>query len=270
MNIKTNLMTGVAAFALTLVAGAAHAVPDLSIDEFTGPGNGPVVMEISIEDGTPVASVSAFDNRGSDSDANAGVSDSPAIIGGYRDVTTTLTAIGSGLGDTTARVVVGANGVFTHNQDSGVVSSTTIVWDGLAGDGQGNNGTAGDGLGGLDLSAYDLVEIGVERADAGITWQFSLFDGAETSSDTVDTTDGIVPPGIPVFIDFAALCAGLTNGCTSIDAISFVANFGDGASDFDTTVDYIRLVDTPEPATLSILGAGLIGLGAVARRRRKS
>ena len=244
MNMKSYLMAGVAAAGLTLATSAAHASHILSIDEFTAPDQ--VVIQ------TTVGTTTLLDN------APDGSPQANGIIGQYRDLTTEVFV--ANIPQSSVASAGFSNGYFTHGQGPGVQSTTTLEWNGLAGAGLS-----------ADLSTYDQIEINLVSADLAISWRFEFEDGDgsiwEGFSDTL-------PGGAIITVPLAAFSeqvAGGTSGLdlTDIDSIRLFANITQVGA-FDTEVDYIRLVDTPEPATLSILGAGLIGLGAIARRRRKS
>ncbi len=242
MNLRNFLTASVAGVSLTLVASAAHAVPALSVDEFTAPDM--LVVQ------TTVGTTSLLDNDGGGAQAD--------IIGGFRDLTTEVFVANPPQSSTAAAGF--ANGYFTHGQGPGVESTSTLEW----------NGSGGAGLG-QDISIYDQMHVSLVSADLSIVWRFELEDN---DGSIWEALSGTVPGGALIALDLAAFTeqvAGGTSGLdlTNIDSIRLFANISQVGA-FDTEVDYIRLVDTPEPATMSILGAGLIGLGAVARRRRKA
>lgn len=211
-----------------------------------------------------------------------GITPSPTIIGGYRDLIANLVSTNGGTSQAIAEV---ADGSYSFSTTAGDVGIGTIQWDG-----QDNSATLNTtGLGGLNLitqagcpvTGCDRFIATVLEADLGFEYQIGVYTDAGNFSILTANTQFAVNSPTPADYLFAWFLLadgdyfldGLnfniqntgTVDFTNIGALEFIVNSDGGTTAVDLTLDSITKI--PEPGSLALLGIGLLGTVLMGRRR---
>lgn len=239
-----NKFSKVAAAAALALAGAG-AQAAFVIDDFSAPQA--LITDLTTGDGG-VWAVQTFN--------------ASSIIGGYRDLYIEKTADAADDGVFGVRAGV-SSGSLTYAQDTFQGAVGFVRWDGAA------TGGAIDtaGLGGIDLSTTNVaISVQVLSADLNFPLTFNVWtDGDNDNVFTLSSLTKLAGPGPGVFnfmfTDFVG--ADFSN----VGAMELVLN-NSAIVDLDIRIDLIQAV--PEPGTLALVGATLLGLGVARRRAKKA
>lgn len=179
------------------------------------------------------------------------VDDATNIIGGQREVTVTVTAVGAS-NILNFQTNVGGLGQLSHSQGSGVKGSTTLVYDGTT-----DGGAAGinpGGLGSVDLesggdTAFALSLISSDWGGQVTITYYSNNSTSYCSSLTKDIPSGWAATNHPRMILFPYSDFSVGSGCTnpanknSVGAITvYIDGTADASIDWDLTIDLISTV----------------------------
>lgn len=268
---------------LFAVSSAAHA--GVVVDLFTDPAAGqyvdtrPAIITPTIVEYSQVGNYPA------------------SIIGGYRDLGITQTA--GDAGQYSGATVIG--GVLSIANDPTVKSETVVTWDGANAAGQDGSAVDIDGLGGIDLTVGGATQLEaiVKYADLGFDYTITVWDMDGDRSSLSASVQFAVPDGNTELAHYLFDWFNLANGtycdgvssppsCTDpLTELDFTIDRSGGAIDFTrigalqlllenpntTSVDFqLRAISTnvPEPATIALLGVGLLAAGGAVRRRKQS
>jgi hypothetical protein len=197
----------------------------------------------------------------------------PEAIGGERDLYVERTSPNAGAVSTDVNMSI--PGAYSYASGPMTTGYALLVWDGVDGNGNSNS------INFTGLSSADVTENGVNvgflirgASDLGATVVLTVYTDANNSSKATVTL-----PADPsfmfhdFFVPFSSF--GIDQGAganfAQVGAITLLIDGRDRPAT-DVGVDLIlarEIAQTPEPATIVLLGIGMISLGIAAHRRRK-
>lgn len=282
------------AVVMAVAASSATVQAAVIVDLFNG------VPIQSVTDTTLTTGPSAFDpitGAGSGLWATGGLEANPlSLLGGQRDMYIEWTVDALNQGDTlgTPRIAVtpaGGNGYLSISNADGHGGTAALRWDGM------NSAADGDsslnmGLSPLALSPTDFFLLDIISSDHPFGLDLYMFTSTTTYS-KVSVTGNIhnspFSQAIPIgaFADCDNSISGGITTCyngnvvtttdfagvdfNNVGALMAVVKFNNGGANqlaLDITLNSVT-VPVPEPGSIALVGAALLGLGAASRRRLK-
>ena len=153
-----------------------------------------------------------------------------------------------------------AAGWFLYSNEIGVDSQAVIRWDGDT------NGTLDYGLSGVNFVAAGGMAFELE-SDVNVDYTFRLYNSdGKMVSGSLSTLGGdgdLLNGGELKSIALAGFTGDAGFDFTNIAAIEMLIA---GEPSFDTAIRFVEY-RVPEPASLALLGLGLLGIGAARRRK---
>ncbi len=270
------LITALSVLTSAVLLHANAQAAEILIDDFST-GQGPISDSV-------VGADTGFGDDGITPNTNFGQANGANIVGGFRDIYVEEVDNGIGADDPTLGIHAQAsNDRLSVTLDDLVKGFAVVTYDG--GNAVGSDWETGvdtSGLGGADWSGttgflFEDVSNDLIAPAQLIVWTDDAMDGVfvkhvldfETFGDI--NAGGLYDALIPIawFDDAGSINWAGVGAFQAIFNLDSTQNLDESKTSVDLSLSRATAVDIPEPAALSMFGAGLLMLGFAGARRRK-